>query len=1048
VSTIDELIVRIDADTRGLRQGLDRATDSTRRANQKMGGAFDSTNKSIERVSASVKAMSAAIAAAGVAAFARGVINAGLSVERIDGALRQATGSAKAAANEFAFVRREAARLGLDLEGAATQYSKLAAAARGTAVQGAATREIFTAISEASTVLRLSAAQTQGALTAVEQIISKGTVSAEELRGQLGERLPGAFQIAARAMGVTTQELGKMLEQGEVIADDFLPKFAAEMRRTFEDQVPQAVRGAQASINRFQTAIFDLQVELASSGVLDSFVDGLEDLRAVVEDPAFREGMRIIAEGIALIGTEAANAVRQLGRLADPDTTFGELLRGSTLGRIGVMLGVVNEEIKALGDESSYRAPESVAALAEELDNLTAVSSGVSTATKRVSKEDEKAAEELAKRRKAAADFIRDLTNENRVLDARIKAGDKAADQLEREIAQREALGPLYNDNLDALNELNAANDNLTESLERQQEAQEELEQAAKKAAREMERDITQATDSIVDALEGVLFDGEDIFGSLANLGKTAFREIAREAIIRPIVQPIVGGAAGGGSAGGITVPGFSGGTISVGGGGGIGGILSGGGGIFDIFSGGGLTAPSGFASDFIFSGLGQSLGFSSLGAGGMGPAAPTALGSAFGRLSSPAGMIGGFAGNLLGNALFGSDRGPGASIGSSVGAIAGSFIPIPGVGSFLGSVAGNFLGGLFGEDKNYPFASAGLSLDRNGRLVVSGSQALDEGDASAARAMAQAVADQVNALLDATGGSIGMLTGGLQVGRASGRDGDLGEGFFGGGNFQGFNGGAEFTSLGSAEEAVAKTVEVILQRSTFNNLTDQQVAALQAGDVSTAQEITSATQAIDALREALDASTDPISRITAQFEDLRAAAVKYGLDVATVDRALQTELDRFNLGVEGAALAQVGNELGAIQSFQLNRQLGASSTPLDRVAAAQEAVQASLEAVRAGESGAVGGLLQNADTLLRVGADAFGTATPQFAALEKMVDSQVANAAALVGSETAIQDRIAAAIEAQTASNEAGTEALRREVEGLRADVRNLSRQLADQAA
>ena len=65
--------------------------------------------------------------------------------------------------------------------------------------------------------------------------MSKGTVQAEELRGQLGERLPGAFNLAAQAMGVTTQELNKMLDNGEVLAIDLLPKLAEVLDERFAD---------------------------------------------------------------------------------------------------------------------------------------------------------------------------------------------------------------------------------------------------------------------------------------------------------------------------------------------------------------------------------------------------------------------------------------------------------------------------------------------------------------------------------------------------------------------------------------------------------------------------------------------------------------------------------------------------------------------------------------------------------------------------------------------------------------------------------------------
>ena len=59
--------------------------------------------------------------------------------------------------------------------------------------------------------MHLSAYESEGAFKALEQMLSKGKVSAEELRGQLGERIPGAFQIAARAMGMTTSELDKFM---------------------------------------------------------------------------------------------------------------------------------------------------------------------------------------------------------------------------------------------------------------------------------------------------------------------------------------------------------------------------------------------------------------------------------------------------------------------------------------------------------------------------------------------------------------------------------------------------------------------------------------------------------------------------------------------------------------------------------------------------------------------------------------------------------------------------------------------------------------------
>ena len=215
-------------------------------------------------------------AANAIVNFGASVVRAGTEMEAMDQRFRAATGSAAAAAAELEFVRAEIERLGLDALGAESGYSGLLAAMQGTALEGQATRDIFTAVAEAARVMGLSAAETGGVLTALEQIASKGTVSAEELRGQLGERLPGAFRIAARAMGVTTGELDGMLSAGELLADDFLPRFAAELRRTFGGEVDAAADSAVAQFTRLDNAIRGLKVAVAESGFLEFLAAGAE----------------------------------------------------------------------------------------------------------------------------------------------------------------------------------------------------------------------------------------------------------------------------------------------------------------------------------------------------------------------------------------------------------------------------------------------------------------------------------------------------------------------------------------------------------------------------------------------------------------------------------------------------------------------------------------------------------------------------------------------------------------------------------------------------
>ncbi len=250
--------------------------DRTGRAVQSVKGNLLSVEKAAQSAQ---RAFLVLAGGAALTSLVRGVAEAGIAVDRFERGLRVATGSAAGAAREFAFVSETADRLGLGIEATAASYTKLAASARGTALEGKQTREIFLGVAEAARVLGLSTDQAQGALTAVEQIISKGKVSAEELRGQLGERLPGAFQLAARSIGVTTSELDKMLAAGELLAEDLLPALAVELRETFGPEVEAAASDAAASFARFQNSIFNLKNSIAESGILDLLGDLAEGAR-------------------------------------------------------------------------------------------------------------------------------------------------------------------------------------------------------------------------------------------------------------------------------------------------------------------------------------------------------------------------------------------------------------------------------------------------------------------------------------------------------------------------------------------------------------------------------------------------------------------------------------------------------------------------------------------------------------------------------------------------------------------------------------------------
>jgi tape measure domain-containing protein len=187
-------------------------------------------------------------------------------------------GNSAVVAREFRFMQEEANRLGVDVRVLASEYSKLAVATKGSALEGDATRKIFVSMTEAFRVNKLSTAQMELAFNAVTQIVNKQAVSMEELRQQLGEKLPGALTLAAKAMGLTGKEFNKLVSTGNLAADDFLPKFAEELDKTFGPQLPESLKSLSSEIGRFGNEVTQAQVRVANAGFIEGLRAGLESL--------------------------------------------------------------------------------------------------------------------------------------------------------------------------------------------------------------------------------------------------------------------------------------------------------------------------------------------------------------------------------------------------------------------------------------------------------------------------------------------------------------------------------------------------------------------------------------------------------------------------------------------------------------------------------------------------------------------------------------------------------------------------------------------------
>lgn len=241
------------------------------------------TSGALSTLVTGVKAHAVGMLAFGAAAAMAGkqVLDASLQMDRLNKAYATITGSSSAAQNQLDYMYDVTQRLGLQFQGTAEAAKGFFAAGKDSALTDHL-NGIFESVSMAGSALALSKDQMDGVFLALGQMISKGKVQAEELRGQLGERLPGAFDMAAKAMGVTTAKLDDMLKKGQVTAEEMLPKLAKVLHDDFAVAAAEASQGLQGQLNRLSTEWTRFQASLlngdAAAKVMKQLASGMKVL--------------------------------------------------------------------------------------------------------------------------------------------------------------------------------------------------------------------------------------------------------------------------------------------------------------------------------------------------------------------------------------------------------------------------------------------------------------------------------------------------------------------------------------------------------------------------------------------------------------------------------------------------------------------------------------------------------------------------------------------------------------------------------------------------
>ena len=265
---------------RKIRAGIDGVSSSARKARAEIASMQESFRGSAVNSRFAQVAGASALIGAGMAAFQKDMM-----LDEQERAIGFAAGGGQAGKGAVEFANNMAKNMALPFQSVLSGFKTFQGAMMGQGFGQDSINRMFESTSLAVKAMGLSGENAEGAFLALGQMMSKGKVSAEELRGQLGERLPGAFQIAAKSMGVSTSKLDDMMKKGDLLAKDFLPRFTEELRKTFKDALPDAMKSTQSKVFELQNSFTTLQRSLVDRfapditnalTALTKFTDGLD----------------------------------------------------------------------------------------------------------------------------------------------------------------------------------------------------------------------------------------------------------------------------------------------------------------------------------------------------------------------------------------------------------------------------------------------------------------------------------------------------------------------------------------------------------------------------------------------------------------------------------------------------------------------------------------------------------------------------------------------------------------------------------------------------
>jgi tape measure domain-containing protein len=229
------------------------------------------------------------------------ILNAAKSQQQYTNALKVSTKETGTFAKEMLFIDNVQRGFGLNLETTREGFVKLYASMAPTGFDSGSIEKLFTGISAATAALQLTPDKAERVIYAFGQMASKGQIMSEELKGQLGDVLPGALAIFAKAAGMSVKEFSQAMEDGAFTGNRFREVFA----KVSDELITRFGTGAQVAGKSLQGLINTVGGDFTRT--LESF--------APLADSAAQAVLTPLSGMLKDLGTAAKIAMGEMERI-------------------------------------------------------------------------------------------------------------------------------------------------------------------------------------------------------------------------------------------------------------------------------------------------------------------------------------------------------------------------------------------------------------------------------------------------------------------------------------------------------------------------------------------------------------------------------------------------------------------------------------------------------------------------------------------------------------------------------------------------------------